>query len=161
MISNLLKKNINEDKVCRDVGNDSLLYKFTFTNGAKNIIKQYENKLKPSKHDFAMFRILPNEKIFTRADTIDCKVIEIVHRPKTASIALNNIEETEITNKISKFYISHIDKFDMDIVFQKETDEYYWSYKKNQKTNKYIEYKYRPNTIFQRVVAFRKYDVDK
>lgn len=161
MISNNLKKNINEDKVCREIGTDSLLYKFTFSDGTKDIVKKHENKLHPSKHNFAMFRKLPNEKIITRTDTIDCQVIEIVHRPKTASITLKNIEETDITNKISKFYVHHLDKFDMDIVFQKETNEYHWSYKKNLESGEYIEPKYKPTKTLQRVIAFRKYDLDK
>ncbi|MDA3884580.1 MAG: hypothetical protein PF638_03195 [Candidatus Delongbacteria bacterium] len=161
LISNNLKKNINEDKVCREIGTDSLLYKFTFSDDIKDVVKKYESKSNPSKHNFAMFRKLPNEKIITRADTIDCQVIEIVHRPKTASLTLKNIEETDITNKISKFYIHHLDKFDMDIVFQKETNEYHWSYKKNLENGQYIEYKYKPTKIIQRVIAFRKYDIDK
>ncbi|MDA3838063.1 MAG: hypothetical protein PF574_03670 [Candidatus Delongbacteria bacterium] len=161
LISNDLKKNINEDKVCREIGADSLLYKFTFSDDIKNIVKKYESKSNPSRHNFAMFRKLPNKKIITRADTIDCQVIEIVHRPKTASITSNNIEKTDITNKISKFYVHHLDKFDMDIVFQKETNEYHWSYKKNLENGEYIEHKYKPTKIIQRVIAFRKHDVEK
>ena len=161
LVSGVLKKGINEDKVCREIGTDSLMYKFTFTDDIKDVVKKFENKLSPSKHNFAMYRQSPNEKIITRADTIDCQVIEIVHTPKSASISLNSIEETEITNKISKFYIHHIEKFDMYIVFHKETNEYLWSYKKNTGTGKYIENKYKPTKIIQRVVAFRKYDLDK
>ncbi|NOR45696.1 MAG: hypothetical protein GQ534_08945 [Candidatus Delongbacteria bacterium] len=161
LISNNLKNNINEDKVCREIGTDSLLYKFTFSDDIKDVIKKYESKSNPSKHNFAMYRKLPNEKIITRADTIDCQVIEIVHRPRTASITLKNIEETDIFNKISKFYIHHLDKFNMDIVFQKETNEYHWTYKKNLESGKYIESKYKTTKIIQRVIAFRKYDLDK
>ena len=161
IISKNLKKSMNEGKICREIGNDSLLYEFTLTNDVKDIVKKYVDKTQRFNHDFAMYRILPEKDIFTRQDTIHCKVIEIVHRPKTATISLDNAEETEITNKITKYYISHIDKFDMDIVFQKETNEYYWYYKKNLKSGKYIENEYKPTTVLQRVIKFKKYDVEE
>ena len=160
-ISNSFRTNFNEDKVCREIGKDSLMYKFTFGDDINSIVKKYENKLKPSKHNFAMYRRLPNETIITRSDTLDCKVIEIVHTPKSASITSNNIEKLEVINKISKFFIYRIDNLDMDMVFQKETDEYFWSYEKNIKNGSYIDQKYKPTKVIQRVIAFRKYDLEK
>ena len=160
-ISNTLRTNFNEDKVCRKIGKDSLMYKFTFSDDINSIMKKYENKLKPSKHNFAMYRRLPNETIITRSDTLDCQVIEIVHTPRSASVISNNIEKLEVTNKISKFFVYHIDNLDMDMVFQKETDEYFWSYEKDLKNGNYIDQKYKPVKVIQRVTAFRKYDLEK
>ncbi|MCK5759759.1 MAG: hypothetical protein KAH33_00595 [Candidatus Delongbacteria bacterium] len=160
-ISNTLRTNFNEDKVCRELGKDSLMYKFTFSDDINSIVKRYESKLKPSKHNFAMYRRLPNETIITRSDTLDCKVIEIIHTPKSASVTSNNIEKLEVTNKISKFFVYHIDNLDMNMVFQKETDEYFWSYEKDLKNGSYIDQKYKPTKIIQRVTAFRKYDLEK
>ncbi|MCK4979418.1 MAG: hypothetical protein KAS62_03430 [Candidatus Delongbacteria bacterium] len=160
-ISNSFRTNFNEDKVCREIGKDSLMYKFTFGDDINSIVKKYENKLKPSKHNFAMYRRLPNETIITRSDTLDCKVIEIVHTPKSASITSNNIEKLEVINKISKFFIYRIDNLDMDMVFQKETDEYFWYYEKDLKNGSYIDQKYKSTKVIKRVTAFRKYDLDK
>ena len=160
-ISNTLRTNFNEDKVCREIGKDSLMYKFTFSDDINSIVKRYESKLKPSKHNFAMYRRLPNETIITRFDTLDCKVIEIVHTPRSASVTSNNIEKLELTNKISKFFVYHIDNLDMNMVFQKETDEYFWSCEKDLKNGSYIDQKYKPTKVIQRVTAFRKYDLDK
>ncbi|MBN2789022.1 MAG: hypothetical protein JXR69_02385 [Candidatus Delongbacteria bacterium] len=161
IISDEIQKSINEDKICREVGQDSLMYKFTYSENVNDIKKIFIRKSDKPELRYAMYRILPDENIITRADTIKCKVIEIVHTPKSASISLKNIEETEITNEISKFYVHHLDNFDMDIVFQKETNEYFWAYKKDLATGEYLEKNYKPTKVVKRVTAFKKYDLEK
>lgn len=147
-----------EDKLCRERKGDTVSYKRSFSNDLKKIDKFFTVKGRKNEHNFAFFRYLPEEKVKMGLDSLTCKVIELVYKPKTAIITVDSIEEGSITNQICRLTIFHLDKFDTDIVFHRQDDFYNWKFKWNKKENRYISKNFQNLTRNKRLVRM---DLDK
>ncbi len=145
-----------EDKLCRERSADTLFYRSTLSSDPTDIRKRTEVRNSNERPFIAMYRFLPDETIFTSMDSVKCKVLEIVSVPRSAKIVLNGIEESSVSNSITKLYISSLEKFGMDIVFQRETNEYTFSYKKDLSGTVFDTQTDSEKTL-KRLIAFRKH----
>jgi len=150
-------KEFTEDKLCREKSPDTLSYRYTISSNIDNIKKKIDVRNKFEKTGIAMYRFLPDENIITRRDTVKCKVLEYVSIPKSAKIVVGGIEESSVANTITKLYITHLDNFDMDIIFHRETTEYEWLHSKNIQTGKTVKSNTNIEKIVKRMIAFRKH----
>jgi hypothetical protein len=146
-----------EDKVCREIGPDTLKYRYSTSLNMNEIKRKTEIKNAPAKKDIAMFRFLPDEDIATSRDTVKCSVIEFVSVPKSARIAVGKTEESSVTNSITKLYITKINKENMYIVFQRENAEYKWTYSRDLETKEILKSKTETEKTVKRLIAFRKH----
>ncbi|MCG2760531.1 MAG: hypothetical protein L6407_04895 [Candidatus Delongbacteria bacterium] len=150
-------KEFTEDKICRERSADTLYYRYSLSSNINDIKKKLEVKGRFDKANIAMYRFLPDENIVTTRDTIKCTVLELVNVPKSSKISANGIEDFVVTNSVIKLYITRIEKDNMDIVFQRESVEYVWSYSKNISTGEIIKSKTDTDKMLKRMVAFRKH----
>jgi len=156
-IHNKETKEFTEDKVCKEISADTLSYRYSISSDISNIQKKLDIRKRYDKSNIAMYRFLPDENIITRLDTIKCKVLEFVSIPKSAKISMGGVEESSMTNTISKLYITHIETFNMDIVFHRETTEYEWTYTKNISTGEIVKSNTNIEKVIKRMIAFRKH----
>lgn len=141
-----------EDKLCRERKNDTVSYKRSFSNNLKKIDKFFTVKGRKNGHNFAFFRYLPDEKVRIGLDSLLCKVVELVYKPKTALITVDGIEAGSINNQTCRLTIFHLDKFNTDIVFHRQDDFYNWKFKWSKKENRYLEKSYKNLTRNKRLV---------
>jgi hypothetical protein len=104
-----------------------------------------------------MYRFLPDENIITSSDTVKCRVLELISTPRSSSISVGGIEESSFTNTITKLYITTLEKFGMDIVFQRESEEYTFRYKKDSSSGRIFDTRTDTEKVIKRLVAFRKH----
>jgi len=150
-------KEFTEDKLCREKTPDTLSYRYTISSNIDKIKKIVAVKNKFEKTGIAMYRFLPDENVITRRDTVKCHVLEYVSVPKSAKIVAGGVEEVSVANTITKLYISHLDNFNMDIVFHRETTAYEWLYSKNIQTGETVKSNTNIEKVVKRMVAFRKH----
>ncbi|MFO7810419.1 MAG: hypothetical protein R6V47_03490 [Candidatus Delongbacteria bacterium] len=153
----LKTEEFTEDKVCREISPDSILYRYSRSSDPMNRSKHIEVRNEEEKRKIAMFRFLPDEKMITSRDTVECSVVEIVAVPKSASIITQDIEQATITNTIHKIYITRLEKFEMDLVFHREVYEFTWSYSKDLTEDKITDTSTETEKIIKRLIAFRKH----
>ncbi len=146
-----------EDKVCKERSADTLSFRYSLSSNIHDIKKRTEIRNRPEKPSIAMYRFLPDENILTSRDTVKCRVIEIASVPRIAKITVGGIEESSVTNMISKLYITTLDNFGMDIVFHKEVEEFTFSYKKDISNGKIFDTKTDTEKVIKRLIAFRKH----
>jgi hypothetical protein len=146
-----------EDKVCREKGSDTLLYRYSLSDNINDIKKRTEIRSRQNKNDIAMFRFLPDEEIITTRDTVKCAVIEYVSVPKSAKIAVGGTEESSVTNSVTKLYLTKVEKDNFYVVFQRETSEYRWTYSRNIDSGELLKSKTDTEKIIKRLIAFRKH----
>lgn len=151
------REEFTEDKVCREITEDSLLYKYSSGSSLSAPQKHYEIRSKMNQAGIVMFRFLPDEKIVTTMDTIFCSVVEYVNTPKVAKISVGNTEEASVANSITKLFLTKIEKYDMYIVFHRETSVYEWTYSKNLLTGNLIKSDTKIEKYIKRLTAFRKH----
>ena len=153
-------KDVNEfteDKVCREQSADTLTYRYSLSSANQDIRKSTEVRGKSELNLFSMYRLLPDEDIVTSRDTVKCKVIETLSAPRIARIVVSGIEESEITNAITRIHVTYIEKHEMSVVFQKETDIYTFRYKKDTSNGKIFDTDTDVEKTVKRMVAFRKH----
>jgi len=153
-------KDVNEfteDKVCREHSADTLKFRYSLSSNIHDIRKSTEIRDREEKPFISMFRFLPDENIVTSRDTIKCKVIETLSVPRIARITVGGIEESEITNAITRIHVTHIEKHEMNVIFQKETDIYTFRYKKDTSSGKIFDTHTDIEKTVKRMVAFRKH----
>ncbi|HQO09330.1 MAG TPA: hypothetical protein PLP37_04400 [Clostridiales bacterium] len=150
-------KEFTEDKICKEKSADTLSYRYSISSNINDIKRKTDVRKNYDKTGIAMYRFLPDKDIITKADTVKCKVLEFVSVPKSAKITIGDTEESTVENTITKLYITHIDKFDMDIVFQKEAVDYEWTYSKDTKSGKITRSDTKTERIVKRMIAFRKH----
>ncbi len=156
-ISELNHEEFTEDRICRELPNDSLFY------GVSNSLYPLERKRfstprnDPSVLNYAMYRFLPDEQIVTSNDTISCRVIELVTVPRSAKMTMDGIEHSTVSNSITRLYITRIENHDMDIVFHKEISDYTLKYAKDTKTGKMLSSESTTEKLVKRLTAFRKH----
>ncbi|HQO23951.1 MAG TPA: hypothetical protein PLM72_12790 [Spirochaetota bacterium] len=150
-------KEFTEDKICKEKTTDTLSYRYSISSNINDIKRKTDVRKNYDRSGIAMYRFLPDQKIVTKTDTVKCKVLEFVSVPKSAKIAINNTEESTVENTITKLYITHIEKFDMDIVFHREAVNYEWTYSKDIKTGKITRSDTKTERVVKRMIAFRKH----
>lgn len=150
-------KEFTEDKLCKEISADTLSYRYTISSNMNDIKKRTDVRKKINKTDIAMYRFLPDENIITSRDTVKCAVLEYVSVPKSAKISVNGMEESSISNSITKILITRLEKFNMDIVFQRETTLYEWTYTKNISSGEIVKTNTNTEKIVKRMIAFRKH----
>lgn len=141
-----------EDKLCKEQRGDTISYKQGFSNNQKKINKFFTVKGRKDKHNLAFYRFLPNEKVKMGLDSIDCKVVELVYKPKTAFVTINGVDDGFIENQVSRLMIFHLDKFKTDVVFHRQDDFYNWKFKWNGQEKKYLSKHYKHLTRNKRLV---------
>ena len=156
-ITGTFKEKFYEDKVCREFGNDSLFYKSSDGTGTNIVKKEYAIRGEEPIRKLNSYRILPNETRIFGKDTLSCNVVEIVIKPKIATIGLGNSEEGDIQNKKIKYYIAKIENPKMQLVIESEEDTYYWKYKFNKIDNKYSQNDYSHTKTLKRLWKFTKH----
>lgn len=161
-IKGTFKEKFIEDKRCRiknnDNTSDSLAYKSSHSNNKYKFIETFATLGEMKNRLYSMYRFLPDEKIIMSNETLDCKVIELVYKPKISSIELGGIKEGKILNKKAKIYI-HTSKElgNLQVVVHRQDDIFEWSYKYNLSKDEYIKNIYDKTVIIKRMVAFKKY----
>ena len=162
-IKGTLKEQIIEDKRCRfvnedDDSGDSLAYKSSLSNNKYKFNEVFTTLGNMKNRLYSMYRFLPDEKIFMSNDTLNCKVLEIVYKPRVSSIELSGVKEGKILNKKAILYI-HTSKEldDLQIVIQRKVEVFEWTYKYDLSNSKYIKNIYDKTVKMKRMVAFRKY----
>lgn len=150
-------KEFTEDKLCREISADTLSYRYTISSNLNDIKKRTDVKKKYDKANIAMYRFLPDQDLITTRDTVKCAVLEYASAPKSARILVNGMEESSVSNTIYKLFITHLEKFNMDIVFQKETTMYECTYVRNVSTNEIVRSDTNTEKIVKRMIAFRKH----
>lgn len=151
------REEFTEDKVCREITEDSLLFRYSSGNSLIAPRKHYDIRSKMKEPGIVMYRILPDEKVVTTMDTILCSVVEYVSTPKVAKISVGNTEEASVTNSINKIFLTKIEKYDMYVVFHRETSLYEWTYSKDLLTGNYIKSDTKIEKFVKRLTAFRKH----
>ena len=153
-------KDVNEfteDRLCKEQSDDTLKFRYSVSSNIHDIKKETAVRNSPDKPLISMYRFLPDENILTSRDTIKCRVIETASSPRIARIVVGGIEESEITNTITKIHITYIEKHKMNVVFQKETDIYTFRYKKDTSNGKIFDTDTDVEKTVKRMVAFRKH----
>lgn len=141
-----------EDKLCREQKGDTVSYKQGFSNNQKKINKFFTVKGRKAETNFAFYRYLPSEKVKMGLDSIDCKVVELVYKPKTAFVSIDGVDDGFIENQVSRLMIFHLDKFDTDVVFHRQDDFYNWKFKWNKKEKKYLSKHFKHTIRNKRLV---------
>ena len=157
-----LKEKIIEDKRCKILNNeddaDSLAYKSSLSNNKYKFNEVYATLGNMKNKLYSMYRFLPDEKIIMSNDTLNCKVIELVYKPRVSSIELGGIKEGKILNKIAKLYIHTSEELDnLQIVIQRKTEVFEWSYQYDLENSKYLKNIYDKTVKMKRMVAFKRY----
>ena len=155
--SGKIREEFTEDKVCREITEDSLLFRYSSGNALIAPKKHYEIRSGKTEPGIVMYRFLPDERIITTMDTIFCSVVEYVGTPKVAKISVGDTEEASVTNTISKVFLTKIEKYDMFVVFHRETSVYEWTYSKNIPNGNLLESDTKIERSVKRLTAFRKH----
>ncbi|HXK49080.1 MAG TPA: hypothetical protein PKW56_01300 [Clostridiales bacterium] len=157
---NFKNKDVNEfteDRLCKEQSEDTLRYRYSVSTNIHDIKKETAVRNSEDKPLISMYRFLPDENIITSRDTIKCKVLETVSVPRIARVAVGGIEESEITNSMIRLHLTFIEKENMHVVFQRETDTYIFRYKKEISTGRIFDTKTDVEKTVKRMVAFRKH----
>jgi hypothetical protein len=157
MFKNKDVREFTEDKLCREKSADTLFFRYTLSTNTSDIKKKTEIRNRPEKSLISMYRFLPDENIITSSDTVKCRVLELISTPRSSSISVGGIEESSFTNTITKLYITTLEKFGMDIVFQRESEEYTFRYKKDSSSGRIFDTRTDTEKVIKRLVAFRKH----
>lgn len=151
------REEFTEDKVCREITEDSLLFRYSSGNSLNAPKKHYDIRNKMREPGIVMYRFLPDETIITTMDTIFCSAVEYVSTPKVAKISVGDTEEGSVTNSITKLLLTKIEKYDMFVVFHRETSLYEWTYSKDNLTGSFIKSDTKIEKFIKRLTAFRKH----
>lgn len=151
------REEFTEDKVCREITEDSLMFRYSSGNAVIAPKKHYDIRSRMKEPGIVMYRFLPDEKIITTMDTILCSVIEYVSTPKVAKISVGDTEEASVTNSVSKVFLTKIEKYDMFVVFHRENSVYEWTYSKNIPSGNIMESDTKIEKSVKRLTAFRKH----
>jgi hypothetical protein len=153
-IKNGVKNSYLEDKRCF-AKNDTLYYRYSHDNNNKSIFKDFKVKGK-ELNSFTMYKIHEDKVIVTSNDSLNCKVIELLYKPKAGKVIVNDIESNQVKNKAIKLYIYENPGKDHSIVVQKEESEFSWSYRYDLNKEIYLDNSSEEIKRFRRLVTFKE-----
>ncbi|PID26554.1 MAG: hypothetical protein CR982_09810 [Candidatus Cloacimonadota bacterium] len=143
-----------EDKRCF-AKNDSLYYRYTYDNNRRSVLKDFKIKGR-EMNPFIMCKVYDDQIIKTSRDSLPCKVIEFLYKPKAGKLITNNIEINNITNKLIRVYIYNNPDKDYSVIVQKEEKIFIWNYEFDLKNSRYLKNSSKEIQKFKRLITFKE-----